>query len=76
MEEKEFEMADQLAQAQRDSQIMASRQALAPQQDNRFDGANCVECSNEMPKERIAMGRIRCTACQTQLEKRGKFFAH
>lgn len=72
MEENEFEMAEQLAQTQRDLIVEKARIALEPQYSERFDGVNCIDCANEMPKERLVARRIRCTACQTLVEKREK----
>ena len=72
MEENEFEMAEQLAQTQRDLLLEQARKALEPQHSERFDGVNCVDCANEMPRERLVARRIRCTACQTLVEKRDK----
>lgn len=63
------------------ARVERARQALAPQQERRPDGTyeftECVEpgCGEELPKERLAMGRIRCTTCQDLLEKKAKRFA-
>jgi RNA polymerase-binding transcription factor DksA len=73
-EEKDFEMAEQLAQAQRDSQIEAARRALAPQTHQDFDGENCIDCGNKIQEERLAMRRICCTICQSVREKKDKLF--
>jgi uncharacterized cysteine cluster protein YcgN (CxxCxxCC family) len=41
-----------------------------------FDGETCLDCAEEMPKERLAWGRIRCTACADVLERavNGRFY--
>ena len=33
-----------------------------------FNGADCVDCSEEIPPLRLQMCRIRCVGCQTDLE--------
>lgn len=74
MEERDFEMAEQLAHAQREQMIAASRTALQPEKHEDFDGLNCVVCSNEIPQPRLDMGRIRCTNCQSAMEHRSKIY--
>ena len=39
-----------------------------------FDGKSCIDCADDIPKERLAWGRIRCTACADVLERAGKRF--
>ena len=41
-----------------------------------FDGKTCLECADDIPVERLAWGRIRCTACQDVKERtaNGRFF--
>ena len=69
MDEKSFEMAEQLEQAQRDASIAQAAKLTAPEQDDDFDGTHCVGCWGEIPAARLAWGRIRCVDCQTKLEK-------
>lgn len=69
MEERELEMAENFAQAQREQQIRAAQEAMKAQYQNDFDGVSCVRCGNDIPPARLSMGRIRCTECQTFLEK-------
>lgn len=33
-----------------------------------FDGSNCYDCDNEIPKGRLNTGAFRCIECQTKLE--------
>ena len=35
-----------------------------------FDGIHCVDCPEEIPKERLDYGRVRCFDCQSLLEKK------
>lgn len=74
MEERELELAEQYSEQERSRRIEESRRALAPERDDRFDGEHCIECPTRMPPERLAMGRIRCVKCQSELERRRKLF--
>lgn len=42
---------------------------LAPQTHPDFDGVHCVECGDDMPPERLAWKRVRCTSCEEDLVK-------
>ena len=35
-----------------------------------FDGKTCVECGEDIPAKRLAMRKVRCVDCQTELETR------
>ena len=45
---------------------------LAAQTHPDFDGVHCVDCDVEIPAERLAWGRVRCTACQEIIELKKK----
>ena len=49
-----------------------ARGKSAPEYDPSFDGLNCVDCCEEIPSARLAMGRVRCVECQTIVEKWGR----
>lgn len=51
-----------------DAAIEAVREKAQPESHPDFDGAHCVECEESLPPARVALGRIRCMACQEQLE--------
>lgn len=36
-----------------------------------WDGETCFDCGNDMPEERIEMGRVRCVHCQSVAERKG-----
>lgn len=74
MEENQLELADEIAEKQRSTGIDMIRQRLAEQTHPDFDGENCVECGDTMPALRLQLKRIRCTGCETALEKRKKMF--
>lgn len=67
-----MEMAAQLEQQQRDAAITRQSRAVLHESDPGFDGANCVEvdCGEAIPAARLALGKIRCVACQAAREKR------
>lgn len=75
MEEKELEMAEALAEGERAASIALARQRIAPESSPDFDGIHCIDCLSAIHKDRLAMKRIRCTGCQTALEKREKQYA-
>ena len=45
-----------------------ARGKSAPESDPGFDGLNCVDCCEEIPSARLAMGKVRCVECQTTME--------
>ena len=78
----EFDVASQLAdQANEQARLrMAAAEALRIRRtqiainDGDFDGIHCVEpdCGVELPATRVANHCMRCTACETRLEKQNK----
>lgn len=69
--------ADQasILQMNETNQALASVKAkLEPETHPDFDGKHCVDCDNEIPKARLAMGRVRCVHCQGFLEAKGRLF--
>lgn len=64
--------ATALAAALTDSAIAAARLANAPESHPDFDGETCIDCGDDIPKDRLALGKIRCIRCQTVLEHRKK----
>lgn len=72
MDENQIEIADEIAEAEREIGLKNAREALAPQFDESFDGETCVDCPEKLPANRIADGRIRCTVCQSIVEKKKK----
>lgn len=69
MDEKSFELASASEEMARDNAIAVSAKAMAPQKHPDFDGVHCLVCDDEIPPQRLAMGRIRCVHCQTRLER-------
>jgi hypothetical protein len=62
VDEKDFEIAAQLEQLERDSAINKARQSarILPAPPD-FDGT--CDCGTEIPPKRIAMGYFRCVDC-------------
>ncbi len=71
MDEKYHEQASALEQAQRDEALRVI-QALA--QPNGSGRADCQDCGDPIPRERRSAvpNAIRCAACQTIFESKGK----
>lgn len=57
-----------------DAALEAARQNAKPQFHTDFDGAHCVECGEAMPAVRLALGRVRCVACQEHLERKARAY--
>lgn len=68
MDEYQFEMAERLAETQRQSALDAAARSVAPELHPDFNGTDCVECDAEIPAARLATGKVRCVPCQTRLE--------
>lgn len=65
--------ASQLSAQLTDSAIAAARDACnRPENHPDFDGETCISCGDDIVPARLAMGRIRCTECQSRLELRQK----
>lgn len=65
-----LDAASELADEMNSRAIANFRNAAKPETHDDFDGEHCVDCDDDIPRERLAMGRIRCVCCQTILERR------
>ncbi|MEX3984154.1 TraR/DksA C4-type zinc finger protein [Paraburkholderia sp. EG287A] len=73
MQERHADPLDEaaaLSSAIADAAIEEVRRANAPEKHPDFDGESCVECGELIPKERLALGKVRCVHCQGRLELR------
>lgn len=52
--------------------LNAQRELIRPETHPDFDGEACVDCGDDIPEERLKLGRVRCVYCQSALEKRNK----
>lgn len=72
VEADDLDRAAELTQQLAEAAINEAQRAAAPQQVQRADGswpnAEC-ECGEEIPLERLRLGRIRCVECQGRLER-------
>lgn len=68
----ELETADQLQELGRADGLARVRDALKAEHHPDFDGVNCVSCGDELAPVRIAYKRVRCAACQTEIERQEK----
>jgi RNA polymerase-binding transcription factor DksA len=69
LDEYQFEIAEHLEAAQRESSLYQVHRAALPEQHPDFDGDNCLTCEEPINPLRLALGRIRCVDCQSRLEK-------
>lgn len=69
----ELDMAADLQQRANDDGLARVRLQLVQSHPD-FDGVHCIEpdCGEELPAVRIAYKRVRCAACQTEVERREK----
>jgi len=65
-----LDIAAELQQRLNDAAEARVRQLAAPERHPDFDGKHCVECGDEVIKERLKLGKVRCVLCQTAKEKR------
>ena len=64
------DVADNFIDLFRSDAEAKARGRSAPEFDAAFDGSHCVECEDEIPAPRLALGKVRCVPCQ-QLRERG-----
>jgi RNA polymerase-binding transcription factor DksA len=70
MDERELEHAERVAQSEIEEgirKVLAKNKAPDPD----FDGL-CIECGDEIPAKRIALGATTCVSCQSDIEHRNK----
>lgn len=59
--------ASALEELERVQAIAAARKPLKEFHPE-FDGEHCVECSNDIPHERLKLHKVRCVECQRAIE--------
>jgi len=72
MNESQFEMAEKYTELQVTEGIDKAKIFNKPQYHPDFDGVTCVECGDDIPHERLAMSKVRCTSCQELIEMKQK----
>lgn len=53
-----------------DVSLRNARAKSLPETHPDFDGKSCVECGDLLHSVRLAMGRVYCAPCQTEIERR------
>lgn len=71
----EADLAEVNVQSRMEEYLAANAKALRPETHPDFDGKHCVECDVGIPPERLAMGKVRCTHCQSTLEYKRRLSA-
>jgi RNA polymerase-binding transcription factor DksA len=60
--------------------VEAAMKKAKPEQVQNEDGTwptlYCVDCDEEIEKPRLLLGKVRCIACQTKLEKKRKRYGY
>ena len=64
------DLADSPIELHRAESERQARGHSAPESHPGFDGSHCVDCGDDVPVARLALGRIRCVPCQEVLESR------
>jgi RNA polymerase-binding transcription factor DksA len=71
----EADQASMIQMAENKQALAKVKARLAPETHPDFDGKNCIDCGDKIPKARLDMGRMRCVHCQTSIEQKGRMFA-
>lgn len=73
LDDKTLEMAERLANSVVEERVQAARTRQCDKVEFRgWDGETCFDCGEDMPEERIEMGRVRCVPCQSKAERLGR----
>lgn len=70
----ELDIASELEMAFSEKAQEAIVLRLRPEKHPDFNGKDCIICEEPLPELRIAMGRIRCVACQQRKEAKEKLY--
>lgn len=73
LNDKTLEMAAKLTDSMVEERIQQARVRQCDKPEfHDWDGETCYDCGEDMPEERIEMGRVRCVHCQSKAEKQGR----
>jgi RNA polymerase-binding transcription factor DksA len=71
-----IDQASDFEHAINEAAVAAARLKSKPEQVQNADGSwltqECVDCGDIIPPQRLALGRVRCFYCQSELEKKGR----
>lgn len=70
MDENVFEYASEYSNNMVSAALKVAQEANKAETHPDFDGSSCIECGDEIPEGRLALGKIRCVICQSAREKR------
>jgi RNA polymerase-binding transcription factor DksA len=72
LSDKTLETAEKLMNSVVDERVAQARVRQCDRaQFASWDGETCFDCGDDMPEERIEMGRVRCVHCQSIAERKG-----
>ena len=69
MDEKHYEMAEQVTSQELEEGIRRVKALLQQETHEGFDGVHCIECTEDIEPERLKHRFIRCFECQDRREK-------
>ena len=73
-----LDKASEIAQMYADHGLQAVQRKVKPEQVQNEDGTwphlECVDCSVEIPEQRLALGKVRCIDCQEIIERRASAY--
>ena len=68
-------ISDAHNQACIDKAVQANKPQQEPDEHGEYPHVECVDCGDELPVERLRLGRVYCVACQELIELRGRLYA-
>jgi RNA polymerase-binding transcription factor DksA len=75
----EMDRAAHITDMANEEAVQEQRRKAAPEQVQNEDGSwpttECLDCDESIEQGRLAMGKVRCFACQCSLEQRRKLYA-
>lgn len=72
----ESDRASRLEAAFTEHALEAVRARSEPETDPEFDGEHCLDCGEQIPPARLALGRIRCVHCQHVRERNARLYTN
>lgn len=70
LNDKTLEFAERIVNAAVEERLEKARERQCDKPEFRtWDGETCFDCGEDLPEERIEMGRVRCVICQTKAER-------
>ena len=73
-ESDESDRATRIEQMFTEDAVADARRLAAPETHPDFDGKHCVNCDAKIPAARLALAKVRCVDCQSQVEQKQRMF--